>query len=49
MDRGVDSKIIGQCVMDIGKEWPSYHGYEVYGEISWDSYKKERPMWGHYY
>ena len=44
-----DSKIIGQCVMDIGKEWPSYHGYEVYGEISWDSYKKERPMWGHYY
>ena len=44
-----DSKIIGQCVMDIGKEWPSYHGYEVYGEISWDSYKKERPTWGIYY
>lgn len=44
-----DSKIIGQCVMDIGKEWPSYHGYEVYDEINWDSYKKERPVWGHYY
>lgn len=44
-----DSKIIGQCVMDIGKEWPSYHGYEVYGEISWNSYKKERPTWGIYY
>lgn len=44
-----DSKIIGQCVMDIGKEWPSYHGYEVYDEISWDSYKKERPTWGIYY
>lgn len=44
-----DSKIIGQCVMDIDKEWPSYHGNEVYDEIIWDSYKKERPMWGHYY
>lgn len=44
-----DSKIIGQCVMDIGKDWEFYHGYEVYDEINWDSYKKERPSWGHYY
>lgn len=44
-----DSKIIGQCAMDIGKEWPSYHGNEVYDEIIWDSYKKERPTWGIYY
>lgn len=43
------SEIIGQCAVDVGEDWEFYHGYEVYDAVYWDSYKKQRPGWGHHY